>query len=394
MSLTAPSVIWFGDIDSTAPELDMHSRQLAELTQAKFPLSPGFLITDQAYFTFLRETKLDHKVSQMLSTISIDRTDSLMQGENHIARLFEQAELSTALQNELLKAFDKLDDKVILKLHATGKQPVKHITLHAETGKQFIKQIKDAWAAMFTGNALWQRHHQEIDHLTTGAVLLVQKHLPHDKAGMAVTIEKQTHAKDKITISTNQQDYYVLSKKNLTILDRQLKHETNDPKLTHDELLEIATVARKLEKHLYFPQEIAWTYVDGKLYITEIKPVSTLSEEKPETPHKVAIAHGTRITPTIGTGITKVIHTSSDLLGVNEQHILIVKDLKPQDFPKLKKAKGIIAETGHTHTEIATLLRKQGIPTVFNVKNATKKFRNGHLITVHGDKGEIYKGGF
>ncbi|MGI8419820.1 MAG: PEP/pyruvate-binding domain-containing protein [Candidatus Levyibacteriota bacterium] len=393
MSNTAPSVIWFADIDTSSHELDRYSRQLAELTQAKFPVPPGFLITDHAYFSFLRENKLDHKVSEILSTISIERTDTLMQGAAHIARLFEKSKLSAELQNELLSFYNHLGGGVRLGLHATGKQPVKHTTLYAGREKQFLKKIKDAWAMMFTEQALWQRHHQEIDHVSTGAVLLVQKHVPWDKSGKVFTIEKQTHAKDTITI-TQGPDRYLLSKKNLTILDRHLKHNTKTSKLTHNELLAIAKLAKQLERHLYFPQEILWAFSEKKLVLLETKPINTLSERKPEKNPKLPIARGTRVTSTIGTGITKVVHAQSDFPDSTEQHILIVKEARTQDFPKLKKAKGIISESGHTHTEIAMLLREHGIPTVFNVKNATKTFKNDHIITIHGDKGEIYQGGF
>ncbi|MGH7203388.1 MAG: PEP/pyruvate-binding domain-containing protein [Candidatus Levyibacteriota bacterium] len=392
MSNTAP-VIWFADIETTSHELDRYSRQLAELAQAKFPVPPGFLITDYAYFTFLRENKLDHKVSEILSTISIERTDTLMQGSAHIARLFAESQLSAELQNELLAFYNKLGGGVRLRLHATGRQPVKHITLYAGREKQFLKKIKDAWAMMFTEQALWQRHHQEIDHVTTGAVLLVQKQVAWDKSGKVLTIEKQTHAKDTLTI-TQGPDHYFLSKKNLTILDRHLKHDSKTSKLTHNELLAIAKLAKQLERHLYFPQEILWAFSERKLFLLETKHINTLSEHKAETNPKLPIARGTRVTSTIGTGITKIIHTPSDFANSTEQHILIVKEARTQDFPKLKKAKGVISESGHTHTEIATLLRSYGIPTVFNVKDATKQFRTGHLITVHGDKGEIYRGGF
>ena len=391
--IPAPSLIWLADVDTSTSEFGIHTRQHAELFQAKFPLATGFIITDEAYFKFLEETKLDQKVSQILSTIAIDRPDSLMQGVQHIQKLFQEAELSQIFSNELLTFYEDLGEDVIIELYTTGPQEIKHATAKAKTEKAFLEKIKLAWATMFTAQALWQRHHQAIDHMTTGAIVIVKMRLPQHKSGKAMTVEMKTHAKDVITILTGEQDQYHLSKRNLTILDRELKLKSTS-RLTHDEILAVAALAKKLEQHLYFPQEVTWAFADDQLYVVETKPMSTLSEEKTEAKRKLPIARGTRITPTIGTGLVKVIKLPSDLQAVTEEHIVILSAIKLKHFQKLKKAKGIITESGHPHTEIATILRKHGIPTIFNVKDATKQFKNGHIITIHGDKGEIYSGGF
>ena len=81
-------IFWFADLDITQPNtFGYQAEKLAKLTQAKFPVIPGFVITTTAYFSFLKENNLDNKIKQLLSTIAIDRPDSLMQGENHIKKL-------------------------------------------------------------------------------------------------------------------------------------------------------------------------------------------------------------------------------------------------------------------------------------------------------------------
>jgi phosphohistidine swiveling domain-containing protein len=67
--------------------------------------------------------------------------------------------------------------------------------------------------------------------------------------------------------------------------------------------------------------------------------------------------------------------------------------MKPKQIQKLKKIKGIIIEN-HPHGAMAVLLKQHGIPAICNIKHATKNFRNGNILTIHGGKGEIYRGGF
>lgn len=393
MNTSAPSFIWLSDIDTANFNQNNHIRKTAELTQAQFPVAPSFVITEQAYFHFLKDNNLDHKIAQILSTIAIDRPDSLMQGVQYIDRLFTDAAFSDQFIDDFLEFYDRIANDVKLELHATGKQQVKHFATTVSNEKAFMKQLKKAWKSMFTAEALWHRYHQNLDHLRTGAVVLVQASLLQEKYGKAFTVEKNAHAKDTMTIFSKG-DQYLLSKKNFTILDRNLQHKAHHAKLSHDELMQIAALAKQLENHLYFPQQFMWTLVNGQLFLIDTKPLTDLPKTPVQKMQKVSAARGTRVTPAIRTGVVKIIQSSTNLETIKHDHIVVLSDLKPKQFKQLKKAKGIISESGRPHTEIATLLRKHGIPTIFNVKNATKQFKNGHIITIHGDKAEIYRGGF
>lgn len=390
-------VLWLSDIDTKLhTSLSKHGRMLAELTQAKFPLPPGFLITTEAYFAFLQKNILDHKIRQLLSTVSFDLTDSLMQAEPHIKRLFAQTKLSSELKKELADFYRKIGGTVILEVHMTGKHAVKHKTIHATTTDNFIDEVKNAWAAMFTTQALWHRNQHKLDHLRTGVEIIVQKKIVGNKKGKVFTIDPTTHAKDRLFIITqtpHEGDKYVLSKKTLAIIDRELKHQTNLSKLTHDELLAIGKIAKEVEQHLYFPQEMTWAIDGENVYLIHAQPVSTLPQTKVEKKRKLPIARGKGITTTIGTGITNIIQSLNDLHTVKEHDVIVIAEIKPIHLPYIKNIRGLLVEKGHQHTEVATRLRHQGIPTIFNVKDATKHLRSGNVITVHAGKGEIYGGG-
>src|SRR5215469_9907560 len=101
----ARHIVWFSDLDTQSDLFGNHSKRQAELTQAKFPLIPGFVVTTQAYKDFLQENSLDQKIKQLLSITSFELTDSLMQTEFHIKELFKQAKLSDDFIEELLRFY-------------------------------------------------------------------------------------------------------------------------------------------------------------------------------------------------------------------------------------------------------------------------------------------------
>lgn len=384
------------DIDLESEIYGTQSKFIAELLQADFPLSPGFVITKEAYFEFLEKNNLEFKIRQLLSTVSIDRPDSLMQGEYHIKNLFKQSTLSDLFAETVLFMGIELGNEVSVDLFETGSYGKKHKKISSTDSNKLALQIINLWSEMFSSEALWRRHQVHMDHFKNGAEIMVRKIIKGDKKGVISTIDPDTHAKDKIVILTSypyENDRYVLSKKNLSIIDRNLKYTTNVHKLNFDEILSLAEIAKKIEKYLYFPQVISWAFDNSKLYITDIKPYSSIMKKREEVINKLPLARGKGLTSRIGTGR---IHnfTFDRPQKINTQDIIIVSQLPANKVTFFKTVRGIIIESNKIPAETHTLLKQLGIPSISNVKNAAGIFRNGSIVTIHSTKGEIYGGGY
>lgn len=393
------SLVWLADLDiEPFAAGGNHAKHLAKLTQAKFPIIPGFVVTAQAYGDFLQTNKLDVKIRQLLSTTSLDLPDSLMQTEKHIKELFKKADMLDAFTTELKDFYRKLgNDEVTITLFETGAHEKKHLNKQADTLESLGNEIKDLWAEMFASHALWRRNQHAVEAMQTDAEIIIQKKIIADKQGTVITIDPHTHAKDRMIITMqnkHKKDHYVLSKKNLSIIDRAIQHNPGHHNLSHDEIIAIATMAKRAETLLYFPQEITW-FIDGNnLYINDMKPINTVPQQKSEKKTRLPIARGKGITAMIATGTAKIIHTLTDLQNIKSHDVLVFSEITPKQIALLKKARAVIVQKGHQHTEVATLLRKNAIPAIFQVTPAIKQIKSGQVITVNGVKGEIYRGGF
>jgi pyruvate,water dikinase len=397
MSILSP-IVWLSDPDIESEKLGRQSRHLAQLTQEKFPLLPGFVVTSSAYVNFLQENNLDHKIKQLLSTVSFELPDSLMQAEHHIKKLFSQSKLSPHFVDQLTSYYYHLGgETVTIMLYESDHHGRKQIAKQAAASDELIKHIIEAWAEMFAAHALWHRHQLQRDHLMTGAEIIVQKIINGDKKGVVITLDPHTHEKDKLTIITHhphEDDRYILSKKNLTIIDRMLRRQSTTAKLSLDEILAIGKMANDIERHLYFPQEITWIFDDKTLYIIDIKGFSNLPKQISQKKAKLPIARGKGITHKIGTGAIKIIRTPSDLLHVRSSDILMMTTVDKSHLKQLKKARAVIFTSAHPQKQMIHLLKYSGIPTIFIANYPPSLFRNGLHITINGGKGEIYQGGF
>ncbi len=56
--------------------------------------------------------------------------------------------------------------------------------------------------------------------------------------------------------------------------------EGEKQKLTGKQIIEVATVCKRIEDHYKFPCDIEWAMDGGKIYITQSRPITTLKKHE------------------------------------------------------------------------------------------------------------------
>ncbi len=90
-------------------------------------------------------------------------------------------------------------------------------------------------------------------------------------------------------------------------------------------------------------------------------------------------------------GKIRIIENVEKLQELQEGEILVVKKSNPAWTIGMMKAGAMISEHGGTISHMAIIAREMGIPCVVAVENATKKFLNGQVVLLDGEKGQIYQ---
>ena len=79
-------------------------------------------------------------------------------------------------------------------------------------------------------------------------------------------------------INVNEQDTMMVKdvkgNKKIPVPDSQKDQQ----KLTGDQILELAEICSKVEKHYGFPCDIEWGFEQGKFYIVQSRPITTLGK--------------------------------------------------------------------------------------------------------------------
>lgn len=199
-------------------------------------LTPGgFVIMPDAYKNFFYDNSLDKKISDLLTTVHYERSDSIMQVSNHIKKLIKETPLNdhliSALNNEY-KKFNKLLRKSKL---------IVGYKYNVENFAELLVAIKKIWAENFSPNKLIENKNHKI-WISKGSPILIQKLISSNKNGKMYT--NQT--------------------------------EINSHILTPDEKKQIESIKIKLKKYFYIPYEVNWSIDKKKTFVVDLKPMTNL----------------------------------------------------------------------------------------------------------------------
>jgi pyruvate, water dikinase len=87
--------------------------------------------------------------------------------------------------------------------------------------------------------------------------------------------------------------------------------------------------------------------------------------------------------------IVKVLHNSNEISKMQKGDILVTGMTTPDFVPAMKLAAAIVTDEGGITSHAAIISRELGIPCVIGTKIATRVLKDGDLIEVDANKGEI-----
>lgn len=441
-----PLVAFFKDIDkSDLPTVGGKGANLGEMTKAGFPVPNGFALTVLAYDKFLEENNLSLSIRNILKVTNVHNPEELEGASKKIQKLIVNGKIPSEVAQEVIKSYKKLSGfmkhaLVAVRSSATAEdQPGtsfagQQVTFLNITGEaNLLNAVRDCWASLFTPRSIFYRVENKIPHEKVKISVAVQKMIQSEVSGVIFSIDPVTNEKDKIVIEavwglgemivqgSVVPDRYVVQKETFAILSKEISDqpiqlikvgaktkEAEVPekirqlqKISNEEIVKLAQIADKLQKHYYFPQDVEWAKEGKNLYIVQTRPVTTISDvskaELKETKDGLKMASspiltGSPASPGIGSGPVKVLKSAREIGKVEKGDILVAPMTSPDFVPAMKKANAIVTDEGGATSHAAIVSRELGIPCVVGTKEATSRLKDGGIVTVDGGKGQIFLG--
>ncbi len=427
---------------------------LGEMRNAGFPIPPGFVVTSNAYFRHLEVNGLKKKIKDILYGLDVNDVDKLNEASERIKMLILGGTFPDDVKEEIISAYRDLanivgeEPFVAVRSSATAEDlpeasfaGQQKTFLNVKGEGELIQAVKEDWASLFEPRAIFYREENNFDHLKVGLAAVVQKMVNSEVSGVMFSVDPVSEDRNTIVIEaayglgeyvvsgTVTPDTYKVDKETLEIKEKYIS--TQEIMLIRDEngenlsipvkeeikkkqkledkyIVGLAKIAKQIENHYKFPQDMEWALEKGKLYIVQSRPITTLKEktsssvspektsmdESEETESKAEpILRGLPASPGVAVGKVKVVlDIRKDLNKVKQGDILVTKMTTPDAVPAMKKASAIITDEGGMTSHAAIVSRELGIPCIVGTEKATSLLKDGMIVTVDSSKGVVYKG--
>jgi pyruvate,water dikinase len=244
------------------------------MTAAGLPVPPGFVVG----------------ASTLERCVDADRLRRLALAREH-AQAQALVLATRPPQDEINAAYEQLGaGRVAVRSSATAEDSEaasfagqQDTFLGVEGAEEVCRKVVECWASFFSERALFYRAHKgSLEDL--GMAVVVQRMVPAEKAGVIFTVDPVQRRRDQMVVEAalglGEQvvsgevtpDHYVLDRAGT------VKREVlaGDGALAADELRELAVLGRRLEEHFGAPQDVEWAIADGRVFLLQSRPVTTL----------------------------------------------------------------------------------------------------------------------
>ncbi len=289
---------------------------LGEMIHAGTTVPPGFVITAQTFDHVLALHGATSEIEARCSEMNIEDMNSVERTSEILRAVVQDIEIPEDIQSEIYDAYTLLDaDWVAVRSSATAEDGATaswagELETYLNTPRELIiEHMKKCWASLFTPRALFYRFEKKLSAEHISVAVVIQQMIQSEVAGVAFTVHPVTEDHDQMIIEAVfglgealvgghvTPDSYILSKKSRSILEMHiggqkkklvrgpegnvwvdLGDEGKIQKVPEPDILTLADLCKKIEIHYGFPCDIEWAYQQGKWYMTQSRPITTLKK--------------------------------------------------------------------------------------------------------------------
>ncbi len=433
------TIRWFDELALADVEsVGGKGANLGELTRAGFPVPNGFVVTSDAYLDSIALSGARDGLRELMAATDPADAESLAGAATTAQHLIAETQLPEALADAITKAYEELGDGVRVAVRSSGTSEDAGDTSFAGMNATFtnvrgaadlLARIRDCWASLYGERVVAYRANGQLSDEPAIAVI-VQEMVSSELSGVIFTADPTSVTTDRLIIEAVlgqgeaivsgmvEPDTYVVLKEGPRVLSVRVGHQDRkivrgpdgedlvvdlDPAegaarlVTDEHVLELARLAMAVEEHYGKPQDIEWAVAEGKTWLVQSRPITTLHTPDESTPAAAATAQtvlvrGLAASTGRASGAVRILTDPSqrDLLQPGE--VLVAPMTSPDWMSAIRRASALVTDGGGMTCHAAIVSRELGVPCVVGTRNATTTLRDGEIVTVDGALGQILEG--
>ena len=329
-----PAVVWLDDTESADRELlGGKFGSLAEMTAAKLAVPPGFGITTEAYRTFIAGGELGDRLKDACAeAVKADLLD-VERLSAEIAEAIRSAPMPRELEDAIRQAYAELErrtgmTRVPVAVRSSGASEDLEGASFAGQYDTFLwiqgadavlTYVRECWAGLFGPAVLtYKPAGHDLPVVATGELAMcvgVQQMVPARAAGVMFTLDPVTGDRSKVVIESCwglgegvvkgdiTPDRCRVDKVTLEVLQLEISAKTEEYRFDPDagevrllpveaerqelgcledaSVLELARLAKTIERHCGAPQDIEWAVDENAdVFVLQVRPETVWSSKE------------------------------------------------------------------------------------------------------------------
>lgn len=309
-------ILPFGTISlDDRPRVGGKGGSLGELTSALIPVPPGFVVTTDAFSAFLDALDKEHGIRNRIAKLDPEDVATLNQTTSNIRTLVHQAPTPKEIASVIAEAYSKLGHNipVAVRSSATSEDSeeasfagLQDTYLWQKGEAQLMEALKLCWASLYNAESVAYRLKLDIPEYQLAMAVVIQTMVNSRCSGVMFTRSPTTGDKSVIAIEGSwglgssivsgevTPDKFVINKITSEITSRDvaskdIEHVPDEKGgimempvdetrkktqcVSDDELKELCSIARRIEKLYGMPQDIEWAIdQEGKVMVLQSRP--------------------------------------------------------------------------------------------------------------------------
>lgn len=455
--------IGLGDVSSVGGK----GANLGELTKAGLPVPDGFVLIAEAFIDAIQSSGARERLKAVLAGAQLDDPASLRNAAETARQLIEQTGIPASTQEAVLLAYHDLGKQARVAVRSSGTMEDSAGTSFAGMNATFtnvagdedlLGRIVDCWASLYGERVIAYRATEKIQAEPSLAVI-VQVMVPSERSGVMFSVDPSAPGADQMVVEAAfgqgevvvsgivEPDTYVLSRSGPSLVHVRIGVKSEkivrgpdgrdltvelDPSegakrvLSDDEVIELAKLGLRTEAHYGTPQDMEWAMAEGKTYLVQSRPITTLEARKASSGQAGGIGTqldvmSPRVDATAGSGglkrlsgaehgpgrvlltglaasagrasgAVRVLRSTDEQDRLQPGEVLVAPMTSPDWVPIMRRAAALVTDGGGMTCHAAIVSRELGLPCVVGTRNATTVLRDGEIVTVDGARGEVTEG--
>jgi len=300
-------IVWFDRYDRELhkPFVGGKNASLGEMMMAELPVPPGFAVTTNAYEVMWGDPGLVEDINEMLRGIDHDDYAANQVTADRIRARIESVPMDETVVADITEAYGALCEHcgvenlpVAVRSSATAEDlpdasfaGQQDTYLWIQGADAVVDHVRQCWSSLFTDRAIAYRHSMGYLHDSIAMSVGVQKMIDPIASGVAFTLNPTNGDRSQIAIDASwglgeavvsgevTPDNFLVDKVLREVVKREISDKAieyrlteagtvdkveieaerrNSTSVTDEQLIGIAMLARRSEKHYGCPQDVEW----------------------------------------------------------------------------------------------------------------------------------------